>query len=187
MPNYQNGKIYCIRSFKTDDIYIGSTTQPLCKRMVEHRSKYKGWLKGVANNCTSFELMKYGDTYIELIALYPCNSKEELKREEGKYHREMDCVNKRIESRTHKEWYEDNKEIILQKAKEYHSRPEIKERIKEKRKEYRSRPEVKEKEKKIYEKGKQKITCICGKEVTLYNKKIHERSQKHQKFIQSQS
>ena len=35
---YSNGKIYCIRNTITDDIYIGSTTQPLCKRMAYHRS-----------------------------------------------------------------------------------------------------------------------------------------------------
>ena len=41
MPNYQNSKIYTIRC-KTDDslIYVGSTIQPLSKRMVEHRSKH---------------------------------------------------------------------------------------------------------------------------------------------------
>jgi hypothetical protein len=90
MPNYQNAKIYCIRSFKTDDIYIGSTTQPLCKRMVEHRLKYKGWLKGTKKNCTSFEIMKYGDAYIELIKKHPCNSREELNKEEGNHQREME-------------------------------------------------------------------------------------------------
>ena len=39
MPNYQNGKIYCIRSHQTDNIYIGSTTQKLCVRMAEHKRK----------------------------------------------------------------------------------------------------------------------------------------------------
>jgi hypothetical protein len=30
---YQHGKIYTIRSFQTDKFYIGSTTQPLSKRL----------------------------------------------------------------------------------------------------------------------------------------------------------
>jgi predicted GIY-YIG superfamily endonuclease len=34
----KNGKIYCIRDTVDDDIYVGSTTQMLCKRMVHHRS-----------------------------------------------------------------------------------------------------------------------------------------------------
>jgi len=149
MPNYQNGKIYCIRSFKTDDIYIGSTTQPLCKRIDGHRQDYKQWINGSKKYCTSVELIKYGDAYIELIKPYPCNSKEELKREEGIYQREMDCVNKRKESRTpeekkeyDKQWYEDNKEKIKQLQKEYRSIPEIKEKYKQYSRDYEKRDYV---------------------------------------------
>ena len=29
MPDYSKGKIYCLRSFQTDDVYIGSTAKPL--------------------------------------------------------------------------------------------------------------------------------------------------------------
>ena len=43
MPNYQNGKIYKIHSYQTDDIYIGSTTNTLSRRFSEH--KYRN-LKG---------------------------------------------------------------------------------------------------------------------------------------------
>ena len=35
--DYKNGKIYCIRNTIDDDIYVGSTTQPLSERMVKHR------------------------------------------------------------------------------------------------------------------------------------------------------
>ena len=34
---YQNGKIYKIWSMETDEIYVGSTCQPLHKRMYDHR------------------------------------------------------------------------------------------------------------------------------------------------------
>ena len=38
MPDYKQGKIYTIRC-KTDDtlIYVGSTIEPLCKRMSKHK------------------------------------------------------------------------------------------------------------------------------------------------------
>ena len=36
--SYGNGRIYCIRNSVSDDIYVGSTTQPLSKRMQKHRS-----------------------------------------------------------------------------------------------------------------------------------------------------
>ena len=35
--DYTNGKIYVMRSNKTDKIYIGSTTQPLFKRFFQHK------------------------------------------------------------------------------------------------------------------------------------------------------
>ena len=38
---YKNGKIYCIRNSADDDIYVGSTTQPLCKIMAGHRMNLK--------------------------------------------------------------------------------------------------------------------------------------------------
>ena len=36
--SYSNAKIYCIRNSKTQDIYVGHTTQSLSKRMEKHRS-----------------------------------------------------------------------------------------------------------------------------------------------------
>ena len=39
--DYKNGKIYCIRNNINDDIYVGSTTQPLSKRMALHRQDAK--------------------------------------------------------------------------------------------------------------------------------------------------
>ena len=83
MPNYQNGKLYTIRSHQTDKVYVGSTVQELSVRMAGHRSDFKGYTKGGTNYVTSFELLKYNDAYIELIELYPCNSKVELDRGEG--------------------------------------------------------------------------------------------------------
>ncbi len=62
---YQNGKIYTIRSFQTEKYYIGSTNhKTLSQRLSKHRSKYKSWLR---NNdmdyTTSFEILKYDDCY----------------------------------------------------------------------------------------------------------------------------
>ena len=38
MPNYQNGKVYSIRSHSRPDlVYVGSTTQPLSKRFGGHK------------------------------------------------------------------------------------------------------------------------------------------------------
>ena len=112
MPNYQNGKIYCIRSHQSDQIYIGSTTQPLSARFRNHRAEYRHYLKGKRNRTSSFDIIKHTDAYIELIELYPCNCKEELLRQEGKFIRKMDCVNKLVAGRTKREYAIDNKTKI---------------------------------------------------------------------------
>jgi len=115
MPDYKNGKIYCIRSHLTDEVYIGSTTSPLSTRMVAHRTHFK---KGIY--VSSSEILKHGDAYIELIEDFPCENKEQLNKKEGQVIRATaDCVNKRIEGRTPSERYIDNREAKLAYMKVY--------------------------------------------------------------------
>jgi hypothetical protein len=159
MPNYQNGKIYSLRSYQTDDIYIGSTTNPLSKRFYQHKSKYNRWLNDSYHYVSSFELFKYDDVYYELIECFPCNSKDELYKREGEITRETEnCVNKFIAGRTAREWRDDNKEVIKEKSKEYYENN--KEKVKENRKEYyeNNQEVIKEKNKKYYEDNKEVIS-----------------------------
>lgn len=133
--NYQNGKVYGIYSSSTDKIYIGSTTQPLCKRLQQHKTEAKMYDTGTkAYKTTSYDLVKMPDCYIELIEMYPCNTREELSKREGQVIRENKdtCINRYIAGRTiqeynkehysekGKEYYNDNKEHITQRQKEYH-------------------------------------------------------------------
>ena len=41
MSNYSEGKIYKILNSETDDVYVGSTTQPLSKIMYDHKCACK--------------------------------------------------------------------------------------------------------------------------------------------------
>ena len=155
--DYNNGKIYTIRSYQTDDIYIGSTTQTLTKRLSKHKGDFKAWKKGKHHYITSYELIKYDDVYIELLELCPCSNKMELCRREGQLQREMDCVNKGIAGRTRKEYRDDNKE----KIKEY----------------------VEANKEKINEMRKEKFTCECGGKYIYANKSHHFKTKKHLKFV----
>jgi hypothetical protein len=142
MPNYQNGKIYSLRSHQTDDIYIGSTTLSLSLRKAGHRNHYKRHLDGEYHFVTSFNITKFDDCYIELIENYPCNSRNELEKREGELIREMDCINKYIAGRTIKEYREANKEAIAEYQKKYRDEnkevlKEYREANKERLKEYR--------------------------------------------------
>ncbi len=90
MPrNYQNGKIYTIRSRSRPDlIYVGSTIQSLSTRFGEHKKP--------ANSYTSKQIITLGDSYIELLETYPCSNVEELRLRENHHMRSMDCVNKML-------------------------------------------------------------------------------------------
>lgn len=153
MPvNYANGKIYAIKSYQTDQIYIGSTTIKLSQRLAQHRCEYKR--PTTTRYYSSFEIVKYPDAYIELIHAYPCNNKEELYRREGEVILATEnCVNKYIAGRTYEEWYEENKDKIRERSKQWYI--DNRERALEYHKEYREKnlDEIKEKDKvrnKIY-------------------------------------
>jgi len=192
MPDYKKGKIYCIRSHQTDEIYIGSTTQSLSKRMVAHRTKYKRFLNKKTNYITSYKILQFKDAYIELLHCSPCNSMEELHRAEGKYIREMKCVNKCIPCRTKKEHYNDNKEQIILKVKQYREDNKDTRLLKEKKYREENKEQLSLKSKKYREKNKEKLaliakqkyTCACGSIIAKYGKQRHFRSKKHIKYIQ---
>jgi hypothetical protein len=120
MVNYQNGKIYKLWSPSKNIVYIGSTTQPLCKRLVCHLSHYK-----VYNNdntklyLTSFLVLECEDYKIELVEAYPCNNKQQLEKKEGEHIRNNECCNKLVVGRTQKEYNTDNVDRIKAYRKQY--------------------------------------------------------------------
>lgn len=115
MPDYAKAKIYQIISPNHPLPYIGSTTQPLCKRMVTHRTP--------SNHCSSRIVINAGDAYIELIEEYPCENKEQLNRREGEVIRQRECVNRCIAGRTqterNKARYEANRDAEKAYSKAY--------------------------------------------------------------------
>ena len=110
MVLYSNAKIYTIRSKFTDMVYVGSTCQPLNKRKGEHVKKYKLYLDAKYCYVTSFDIIKLGEYYIELLEEFPCENREQLLKREGELIRSMpNCCNKIISGRNIKEWEIDNK------------------------------------------------------------------------------
>ena len=199
MPDYKNGKIYKLWSPHGDEIYIGSTTQSLTRRKALH--------KQMKDNCCSKLLFeKYDDVRIELLEYVPCDNKEELAKREGEYIRNTNCINKRIEGRTMKEYYEDNKGKRKEQMKEYYEDnkekfkeyyEDNKDKIKEQKKEYYedNKEKIKEQQKEYYENNKEKIKqqmkeyyekkviCECGCEVRRDYLTKHKRTTKHINFI----
>lgn len=115
--DYQNGKIYTIRSPHTPKYYIGGTTTTLPKRLSKHKKD---------RDCRVRELFDLGDAYIELMELFPCNNKMELDKREGELQRlhKADLINYRCEGRTEEQKkeqmkYHNSLEINKQKKREY--------------------------------------------------------------------
>jgi hypothetical protein len=119
---YPQAKIYQIRSQLSDKIYIGSTCgQTLNSRFNQHKNEYKRFLlDDTQKTTTSAIIFGFGDAYIELIELFPCNNKTDLRLREGYYIRLLNCVNKRIEGRTDQEYYNENKELYKAYSKKHY-------------------------------------------------------------------
>tara|TARA_R110000868_G_scaffold120367_1_gene319454 strand:+ start:852 stop:1487 length:636 start_codon:yes stop_codon:yes gene_type:complete len=156
---YHKSKIYTIRSYRTDEYYIGSTCDALHKRLYSHRLHYKHYLNDKSNFITSFDIIKYEDHYIELLEEYKCENRNELTKREGELIRKYkdEIVNCKIEGRTEKEYREDNKDKIKEYQKEYYE--DNKDKLNEQKKEYRedNKDKIKEYQKKHYEDNKDKI------------------------------
>lgn len=197
--DFSKGKIYVVRNTVNDMVYVGSTCQSLSKRMAKHRTVSK------TNNCKHYPLYKAFNEigvdhfYIELIENYPCENIEQLLAREGHYIRNFNThtngYNKRVEGRTDKEYYQNNKEQIAQKNKEWRDThkhllqqyfkdryKENKVQVLEKRRHYRD-----ENKEQIRIRANAKIQCDCGCEVSYANLAKHKQSTKHTRLMQQPS
>ena len=187
MTDYSKGQIYKVVDNGLNMCYIGSTVQPLCKRMSGHRIGYERFLNGKGDRVAVYNIFdEYGteNCKITWIEDFSCNSKKELQAREGHHIRNNDCVNKRIEGRTNKEYrdehreqiqdrkkhhYQNNRQVILEKtqvyrdnhkeeSKEYFKQRYIekKDEISENKKEHRQNnlEKVREQERQSYHRNK---------------------------------
>jgi len=183
MLDYQQGKIYTIRCRTNDTlIYVGSTTQPLCKRFYQHKiysnkDKVKHLLiyKTINN--------EWDNWYIELYELYPCSCKEELEKKEGEIIRLIGNLNMKIAGRTNKEYIQDHIVKIKDLRKKWENNN--KDSIKEYQDNYREQNREKNIDyaKNYYNANKEKIaekmTCECGCIFNKKNFKRHTQGKKH--------
>lgn len=155
MVNYSEGKIYKIVDNTNGNIYIGSTTQMVCKRVACHVRNYKWHLNGNHYRVSSYNIIKNNDYYYETIEFYDCNNKNELEKRERYW----------IEK-----YKEDYGDLVVNKC-----RPSItsEERI-AKRKEVSANHYDRSK----LERSK-KIKCDCGWEITNYGYNNHLQSSHH--------
>lgn len=165
MPDYSNSKLYKICSYETDQIYIGSTTQTLSRRMSKHRSNYKLWLKGYIypsgrpiSNYSSFRILEQDpNCKIILISKHECNDRAELETIERDYINSVVCVNKNVGSTKDPDYY---KKYYVENKEHYQNYY------------------IKNKDK-INIRRNKKFNCDCGGKYSLRNKSQHEKTNKH--------
>ena len=215
MNKYEQGKIYQIVDVGFNKCYIGSTCEGLKRRMARHREHYKAHVNGCSRkherSMMLFDEFGIDNCKILLIKDFPCSSRAELEREEGReIQNNIDkCVNKNVVGRTRQEYYNDNHERLLQNKKEH--RLNNIEQYKEKDKKYseNNKEKISERRKKQYEQNKEEINgknranyqknkdkylaqqkqpyhCKCGA-ICVWNVKArHFRTQKHQDWLKQQ-
>jgi hypothetical protein len=154
MVNYSNGKIYRLVDNTNNTVYYGSTCQKIRERKQQHIKDYKGYLNNTRKYRKSYDIIKNNDYKMELVELFPCNSKIELLKREQYYITNNNCINENIPARTSKEWYQDNKKKQKIKSKKW----------------YEENKERKLKLQKLrYEKLKKEMfTCKCGEYISKY-------------------
>ena len=208
MSDYKNGKIYMIESKIGNVRYYGSTVQTLKQRLTKHKTDKKRYEEGKKTSYkTSYQILDYDDYEISLVQVFSCRSKKELETRERWYIENNECVNKFIPTRTKKEYYEEHKEEINERNKKWYD--EHRQKVKEYNKEYHQRNKqersqqkkkyreehkerILQQKKDYYEKNKEqisekkteKLTCPCGAEVSRTNSRRHERSIKHQEWLE---
>jgi hypothetical protein len=204
---YQCGKIYKICSNQTEQIYIGSTTNTIEKRFNEHNHCFANYQRNKQKYMTSYDIIKYGDAYIELIENFPTDNKFDLRIRERFYIENNNCINQVIPIRTEIEkrkskkiekqkWYSKNKhrqiEVLRQKDKQEHKcvcgskyRHSTKLRhTKTKRHlKYLQTPQ----EQLCIETKKQNFDCPCGGRYYLHNKQNHIKTTIHLNYLKNQN
>lgn len=192
--DYKNSKIYKLvcKDLNITNFYVGSTAQPLCKRMVYHRQK-------VSEN-PNRKVYKFINEHggfqnwsIVLIENFPCNNKEEqLKREqywkdllkptlnsidayvsEGRY-KDKTRANAKKWTLSHpekrkeicKRYHENNRDKVLEGKKTFYEK---------------NKTIILVKNKKYTEKlRKTRLICRCGGNTSLAHKSRHNKSDMHQ-------
>ena len=174
--NYRNGKVYCIRNTVNDEVYVGSTTQRLSKRMAKHREDFKN--EKYKSNKLYLQMKEHGNDnfYIELIEECPVENIEQLRKKEGEYIRQLGTLNTAIAGRKKPEWIGENKEHLKNYQANHYQ--ENKEKHQENMKRYRE-----EHKEEIRAKKAEPITCECGSTFRRSDKGQHLRTKKHQEFI----
>ena len=178
--DFKKGKIYCIRNTIDDDIYVGSTTQPLSKRMAWHRQSMNSKSKNHYKLYTKMRELGVTNFYIELIEDCPCDNLEQLRMREGHFMREISTLNHHVPGRSYAQWLLDNKEVLQERQKAY-------EKANKEHRLNKMRTYQLEHTDEIKEWKTTRHICGCGGTYTNTHKSRHMKTEMHQTWLQQQT
>ena len=115
--DYKNGKIYRILNTIDDDCYVGSTCQPLSKRMAKHRESMHSNVKKDRKLYAKMHELGVDNFYIELIEDCPSENKEHLRKKEGEYIRQLGTLNHLVAGRTKLETKKNYRDTHIEQIK----------------------------------------------------------------------
>ena len=186
--DYKNGQIYAIRNHIDNDIYVGSTCQALSKRMAKHRGDVNSTAKGHRILYTKMKSLGTEQFYIELLESCPCENKEQLRKLEGKYIRDIGTLNKMIAGRSDKEYKHEDR---IENPGKYYLRNKLfreanKEKIKEQKQRYCNQEHVKARAQAYRDEHKEEMKLYItnynkvNKDIIQEKKRIYNRMKKEQ-------
>lgn len=196
--DYSKALIYKIEHLdKPDLIYVGSTVN-LVKRKSNHKSDCNN-KKSLNYNAKRYVMIRENGGWeafkMVVVKEYPCNTKIELEIQEEKCRKEFQATLNKQQCHTTKE-EERQKVKETMKIYNFENKEKYKQRyldnkgkILETMKIYRenNREIINQKANETYqnnkEKAKEKMTCSCGSTFRIGDKTRHNKSQKHQHFI----
>ena len=188
---YENGKIYCIKNYISSDIYVGSTTQALSKRMEKHRASMNCERRGKGLLYQKMREFGVENFYINLLEKYACNDIEELRAKEGEWITKIGNLNMKLAGRTPEQYRKDTVEQKQEydKQRREDKREELSEQQKVK---YENNKEhYKQKSSENYYNNKEAIRaknnakchCDCGITYSYGNRLRHFNSKHHKNFL----
>lgn len=198
MVNYENGCVYklCCKDVNIKEIYIGSTCD-MKKRKTHHKwscntetnKAYNYYVYSFIRANGGFE-----NWSIILIEQYKASDKKDLEKRERFHIESLGAgLNKVTPTRTMKDYCEDNKEHIKEQKKEWYQLN--KEVVCEKNKIYRDKNKERQKEYmkqyrddnkgQIKEQVSKQVTCECGLTMRKDSITRHNKSKKHQAYLQN--
>lgn len=149
------GKIYIIRFYSSNEVYIGSTIDSINNRFYKHRYNFKTSINQLINNNYN---NNWNVCYIELLEEIECVDLVQLREYEGNYIKKYKSdnnyivINKNISGRNNIDYYIDNKNKIIDRINKYHTI---------------------------------KLNCCCGSKIRNGDIKRHSKTDKHINFINS--